>query len=141
MATQWNYDFSPGEVLTASVMDSLGATWETFTPNFRPGAGVWFAATTFTSTYARIGKIIIGQAGINITSSGTATGTVRFDLPVTSLRGNPFAIGSGREANLTGNTFNVFTTSTTLAEIRFFNNGETSAGNWAYAFFFMYEAA
>jgi hypothetical protein len=141
MATQWNYDFSPGEVLTAGVMDSLGAVWETWTPNFRSSAGAWTSSTTNFARYGRIGKIVLGQASISITSVGTATGLVTFDLPITAQSGGFIGFGFGREIALSGNTFLASANTTTVGSLRFFNNGETAAGLWTFPFTFMYEAA
>ena len=115
--------------------------WTTFTPNFRPSSGTWSASSTNHARYTRIGKTIFGQARIDITSAGTGSGYVLFDLPVTSLQGNTASIGGGREANLTGNSFTVQITNTTTAQIAFFNNGGTAGANHTFGFNFMYEAA
>lgn len=141
MATQWNYDFVPGQILTASVMDSLGAVWETWTPNFRPGAGgVWFVTNTPYARYGRIGKLVFGEAAFNITSAGTGAGFVQFDLPIVALNGNPGAIGGGREANLTGNSYTVSKITTAVGQIVFYNNAATANNNYSYSFNFFYEA-
>ena len=141
MATQYTGGLSAGQILTAATMNSIGAVWETFTPNFRPETGVWFVAPTNAGRYGRIGKLVYGSGQINITSSGSGGGNVIFDLPVTAKQGNPYSIGTGREANLTGNTFNVITSSTTVGQVIFYNNGATANGNYNYSFFFIYEAA
>lgn len=69
MATQWNYDFTPGQVLTASVMDSLGAAWESWTPQLWSGTG---QATTSSAigNYARIGKIAIVSFYLRASGAG-----------------------------------------------------------------------
>lgn len=142
MATQWNYTFTAGEVLTSPEMNSLGAVWETWSPNYRPGAGgVWFVTNTPYSRYGRIGKFVFGEASFNITSSGTGAGFVQFDLPILALNGNPGAIGGGREANLTGNSYTVSKISTSVGQIVFYNNGATANGNYSYSYNFFYEAA
>ncbi len=141
MATQYTAGLTTGQVLTAATMNSIGAAYETFTPNFRPGAGVWFVANQVSARYGRIGKLVYGSAQLDIVSFGTATGNVLFDLPITANLGNPYSIGTGREANITGNTFNVFTSATTTGQIAFYNNTATANGNYNYSFFFIYEAA
>jgi hypothetical protein len=141
MATQWNYDFSPGDVFTAAATDSLGAPWETFTPSFRPDGGVWFVAGATYARYGRIGKIIFGEALLDITSFGTATGFVTFDLPITAKQGNGQTIGLAREFKVTGNMISVQLTTSSTAVLRTFNNGATANGNFGYGVTFMYEAA
>lgn len=141
MATQWNYTFAPGQVLPASTMTSLGAPFETWTPNFRPGGGgVWFVTNTPYARYGRIGKFVFGEASFNITSAGTGAGFVQFDLPIVALNGNPGAIGGGREANLTGASYTVSKITTAVGQIVFYNNGATANGNYSYSFNFFYEA-
>jgi hypothetical protein len=141
MATQWTAGLTDATALPAATLNTIGAVWETFTPNFRPTGGVWFVAPTNVGRYARINKIIIGSGSIDISSSGTASGNVLFDLPITAKQGNPYGIGTGREANLTGNAFEVITSSTTVGQILFYNNANTANGNYNYSFFFIYEAA
>jgi hypothetical protein len=89
MATQWNYDFSPGEVLTAGVMDSLGAVSETYTP-------VWSAAGlqpnigngTLSGRYFRINKMVFVEILFTAGSTTTyGTGIYRFSVPFTARAG------------------------------------------------------
>jgi len=141
MATQYTGGLTTGQVLTAATMNSIGAVYETFTPNFRPSGGVWFIANQVSARYGRIGKLVYGSAQLDIVSSGTASGNVLFDLPITAKFGNPYGLGSGREANITGNTFSVISSSTTVGQILFYNNTNTAPGNYNYSFFFIYEAA
>jgi hypothetical protein len=141
MATQYTGGQVTGQVLTAATMTSIGAAYETFTPNFRPQSGVWFVANQVSGKYGRIGKLVYGSAQLDIVSFGTAGSNVLFDLPITAKFGNPYSIGSGREANLTGNQFNVITSATTTGQIIFYNNAATANNNYNYSFFFIYEAA
>jgi hypothetical protein len=141
MATQYTAGLTTGQVLTAATMNSIGAAWETWTPNFRPETGAWTSSTTTAAKYGRIQNLVFGQAGITINTFGTGGGNVTFDLPITSARGNPFGIGSGREANITGNTFQAISFTTTVGRLIFFNNAVTAGANYNYSFFFIYEAA
>ena len=141
MATQFTGGLTVGELLTAAEMNSIGAAWETWTPNFRPESGAWTTSTTTAARYGRIGKLLYGQAGITINAVGTGTGLVTFDLPLLAVQGNPFGIGSGREANLTGNAFQVISATVGIGQIRFYNNGITANGNYNYSFNFLYEVA
>ena len=70
MATQWNYDFSPGQVLTATVMDSLGAVWESWTPQFWNGTGQ-VTTSVASGFYGRIGKLGIIYANMVANAAGT----------------------------------------------------------------------
>jgi hypothetical protein len=141
MATQYTAGLVQGQKLTAAIMNQIGAVWEDYNPNFRPGAGVWFVAPVQYARYARIQKIVFGEVCLNITSVGTGNNGILFDLPIPAKNGNPGGIGSGREAALTGNTFNVWKVNTTTGSIRFYNNGDIANGNYSVPFFFMYEAA
>jgi hypothetical protein len=89
MATQWNYDFSPGEVLTAGVMDSLGAVSESYTP-------VWGASGTapslgngsLTGRYFRINKMVFVQILFIAGSTSTfGTGHFTFSVPFNARAG------------------------------------------------------
>ena len=116
-------------------------TWTTFTPNFRPESGAWTSSTTGTSRYTKINDVVIGETFLSITNAGTGGGAIAFDLPVAALNGNPYSIGTGRESAITGDTFNVWRISTTVATIRFYDNVQAANGNYGFAFFFVYEAA
>jgi hypothetical protein len=141
MATQWTAGLTDNTTLPAATLNRIGATWETWTPNFRAESGAWTSSTTTAARYGRIGKLLYGQAGITINSVGTGTGLVTFDLPLLAVQGNPFGIGSGREANLTGNAFQVISATVGIGQIRFYNNGITANGNYNYSFNFFYEVA
>ena len=140
MATQYTGGLVSGQVLTAATMNSIGAVYETYNPNFRPAAGTWYVAPA-TARYGQIGKLVYGSAQITITSFGTATGNVLFDLPITAKNGTPYGLGSGREANITGDAFEVITSSVTTGGLVFYDNTDTAGGNYTYSFFFIYEAA
>jgi hypothetical protein len=141
MATQWNYDFSPGEVLTAAVMDSLGAVWETWTPTITASSGTFTSVTVSKAKYARINKIILGQIQIDITNVGSASGLTEFSLPVTATAGNDASLGSGREYKLAGFSFSIFQFSTTTARLQGYAAGATANTTYGLAGNFMYEAA
>ena len=143
MATQWNYDFSPGEVLTAGVMDSLGAVWETWTPTITASAGAFGGVTITQARYARIQKIIIGYLAVKITGMGTATGGLNFSLPATLRTGYSAGAswGTWREFAAVGDTGVVSPLTATTAGLFLYNNGAYLALNREFGATFMYEAA
>jgi hypothetical protein len=141
MATQWNYDFSPGEVLTAAVMDSLGAVWETWTPTLTPSVGSYTTATVNSARYGRIGKLVYGQIIFTITTIGTGSGNPIFTLPITATNQQFIAIGQVREIQNTGLTGIVSQESTTTAAMRRYDNAAFLAAGNKFAGSFFYEAA
>jgi hypothetical protein len=142
MATQWNYDFSPGEVLTAGVMDSLGAVWETWTPTLTPQLGSYTTATVNTARYGRIGKLVYCQIVFTITTIGTGSGIALFTLPITGTTPSFLAMGSYREIGTTGLVGIISQESTTTAAMRRYDNVNalTGSGN-KFAGSFFYEAS
>jgi hypothetical protein len=141
MATQWNYDFSPGEVLTAGVMDSLGAVWETWTPTVTPQTGSFTTVTVNLARYGRIGKLVYGQIIFTITAIGTGSGNPVFTLPITGTGAQFIAIGSVREIGTTGLTGIVSQDTTTTGVMRRYDNAAFIAANNKFAGSFFYEAA
>ena len=133
-------DFSSGDVLTAADLNAIG-TWTTFTPNFRPETGAWTSGVLYVARYTKINDTVIGFAHYQITNAGTGGGEVYFDVPVTAAYGATSSIGSGREASLTGFTFNARMLTTTIAGIRSYANGSLADGAYNLPCFFMYEAA
>jgi hypothetical protein len=137
----WDYLSQSQNTTTNIKAEDIGTVWSNFTPNFRPETGVWFVASATYARYWQINKFVYGEAMLSITSFGTATNAIFFDLPVTAKQGNPAQLGNGREASITGQTFNVWRNGTTVGSIRFYNNGSTANNNYAFPFNFFYEAA
>ena len=141
MATQYTAGITQGQAWTAAIANQLGAVYEDWNPAFSPETGVWFVAPVVYARYGRIQKYVYGEVLFTITSVGTGNGACSFTLPIPAKQGNPGALGMGREAALTGQTFNVWRTGTSSAAIRFYNNGNTANGNYSFPFNFFYEAA
>lgn len=83
--------------------DGLKATseaWTAWTPTITADAGT-FTTTSASGRYMRVNKLIQYQVSITITTVGTATGGLRFTLPV-SAHSSGLYIGSGREMAVTG---------------------------------------
>jgi len=95
MATQWTAGTTSGQVLTAATLNTIGATWESWTP-------VWTGSTTnpaigngtITGTYARINKTVIGSMAIVVGSTTSfGTGTYRISLPFGTMVSTNGAVG------------------------------------------------
>lgn len=143
MATQYTAGLTTGQVLTAAIMNQIGAAWETWTPAFAPETGAWTTSVTASPRYGRIQKIVVCVAELVITNFGTGNGAVRFTLPVaakTPILGGQ-TIGLARESAINGNTVNVYLNNSTSAFLRFYNNGNTANGNYAFPIVAIYEAA
>jgi hypothetical protein len=87
MATQYTAGLVTGEVLTAATMNSIGASWETWTPALtasttNPTLG---SGSTATGRYTRINKLVVATFTIVFGSSPNAgSGTYRISLPITA---------------------------------------------------------
>lgn len=94
MATQYTAGLSSGQVLTAATMNSIGATWETWTPVPIPSIG---AITSYSSggRYMRIQKMVVLQFSIQIINKGTGNGTLLIPLPITASSTYTAGLGSG----------------------------------------------
>lgn len=142
MATQYTAGLTTGQVLTAATMNSIGAVYETWTPNVRPETGAWTTGVLEYARYGRIQNLVYGYLYYRITAFGTGNNNVLFDLPVTMRNVTlPVSIGGGRESQASGDWINVFANGTTQGVIRRYNNTSVANGNNWLPIFFMYEAA
>ena len=142
MATQFNAGLVAGQILTASTMNSIGASWETWVPTITSSGGAFTTVTTNSARYGRIQKIVVAEIDFTITTGGTAFGTPIFTLPVTaSALGVGGSVGSYREIAATGLIGIVGYKSTTTFELfRYDNANHINTGN-RYMASFTYEAA
>jgi hypothetical protein len=144
MATQYTAGLTTGEVLTAATMNSIGATWETWTPTVTSTAGAITTSNLVRARYMRIQKLVIARVEFFITTAGAgAGGSLRVTLPITATTnlGVDTTIGFGREYNATGNTLNAILNSTTLALITNYDNTGPIQNNRGISAEFIYEAA
>ena len=142
MATQYTGGLVTGQVLTAATMNSIGATWETWTPTLTPQIGAYTTATVDTARYGRIGKLVYCQIVFTINNIGTGVGTANFTLPITGTTPSFLAMGSYREIGSTGNTGIISQESTTVGAMRQYNNAAALSGSGnKFAGSFFYEAA
>lgn len=141
MATQYTGGQVTGQVLTAATMNSIGATWETWSPTYSCSTGVMFVVTTNLARYGRIGKLVYGEIDFTITSIGTGAGIPIFSLPITATSTNFVAVGPYRETGITGLTGIVDLESTTTGGMRRYDNGAHLSNGNRYGGSFIYEAA
>lgn len=85
--------FVAGNVLTAAELNAIGA-WAAWTPTVTAESGT-FTTVSGAGRYAQIGKTIVWEATITITTVGSATFGVKFTLPVTAQNATAH-IGYGR---------------------------------------------
>jgi hypothetical protein len=81
-------------------MNSIGATWETWTPTVTATAGTITTGATVLARYARVNKLVFVDFDYSITTAGTAAGaSLIFTLPVAPLAAYQTGrfIGVGRE--------------------------------------------
>jgi hypothetical protein len=98
MATQYTAGLTTGQVLTAATMNQIGAAWETWTPTITASAGTFTSVTVNLARYGFVQKVVFGQISITVTNVGTATGQLRFTVPINF--NNQAAVGGN---GITGN--------------------------------------
>ena len=141
MATQYNGGLISGQILTAATMNSIGATWETWSPTYTASSGSFTTVTTNLARYMRIQKMVTAQIMFTITTIGTASGRPFFTLPITATSIFQIPLGPYRETATTGLIGVVSWENTTTAVLqRYDNNTHLTASN-VYAATFTYEAA
>lgn len=93
MATQWTAGTTSGQVLTAATLNTIGAVWETYTPTLTASTTNPNLGTTGTAAgrYARIQKIVIGQAQFVFGGAGIAAGLGFYfcSIPITAQSAGP----------------------------------------------------
>ena len=89
MATQYTAGLAQGQVLTADIMNQIGAVTETFTPTWTSsGTAPALGNGTLSGRYFRLQKLVFVQTLLIAGSTTTyGTGTYRFALPVTARAG------------------------------------------------------
>lgn len=77
-----------------------GSAWTTYTPSLSAGSGS-FTSATATGRYKTIGKTVFLHVRVNITTNGTAAGSVRVSAPFTA-GGSDGSTGDGDQWPLVG---------------------------------------
>jgi hypothetical protein len=99
LAVGSNFAFLQADSSTSTGLLWDNATWTTYTPTVTAGSGS-FTTVSASGRYKRIGKLCCVQIDVNITTNGTAAGSVNATLPFTGFAGN--FTGVFRETNVTG---------------------------------------
>lgn len=96
---------------------TLGA-WASYTGT-NPPTSTSGTLTTVSGTgaYSKVGRTVFYRYSVTITTVGTGTGDIRFDLPV-AASANHKAFGSGRENGVSGEVLVVYPFSSTRVTIR-----------------------
>lgn len=92
MATQYTAGLSSGQVLTAAIMNQIGAAWEAYTPTLTQGVTV--TKTIAYAKFCRLQKLCIVNLDLNVTSAGTNNQNIAIGLPLTAVAGTQ-QIGAG----------------------------------------------
>ena len=92
MATQYTAGLTVGQVLTAAIINQIGAAWESYTPTLTQSATV--TKTVTYAKYLQIQKLCIVNVRLDVTGAGTGGNAVVVGLPLTSAAGNGLQYGS-----------------------------------------------
>lgn len=115
-----------------------GAAWSTWTPTITATSGTITTSSTTSARYAQIGKTVIFQAQIVITTNGTGAGSVRVTLPVTARTATNFSFSGVRSGTV---TLNGITASTTAVDWQDYNGTYPGADGRSLYIHGTYEAA
>ena len=69
------------------------AGWTTYVPTLTQGVGV--SKTVTRARYVKLGRIVVTQGLLSVTSSGTAANQITVSVPATAAYGGTMAFGSG----------------------------------------------
>lgn len=142
MATQYTAGLTTGQVLTAATMNSIGATWETWTPTVTPSAGVFYVLTVNSAKYSRTQKLITCSFDYTVTSVGTASGALQMTLPFAAVStANGASVGVYRERSVTGDQGFCNISGTTTCFLLRYDQGAILNTGRSFAGTFTYEAA
>lgn len=133
MATQYTAGLAAGNILTAAIMNQIGAVSETWTPTWSStGTAPVLGNGTLTGTYFRLQKLIIAEARLQSGSTTTfGTGAYALSLPVTALAATTpnKSIGIARfNDNSAGNNYNFTAHQTGTNSVSFTVN---AGGTWS----------
>lgn len=113
-------------VVPSADSDITGSAWTSYTPTVSAQSGT-ITTSSATGRYRQIGKIVVAQMDVILTTVGTATGSLIVSLPVTAAS-NKY-VGTSFEYNTTSKSGACFTNTTTGAWTRdatgttYFTNG------------------
>ena len=142
MATQYTAGLSTGQVLTAAIMNQIGAAWETWTPTVTASSGTFTTVTVNKAKYCQLQKTIFAFIDFTITTIGTASGVPIFTIPLTgtTVRAGG-ALGIWRETDISGETGVISWESATRCYMQRYDNGNVLTASDRYVGTFTYEAS
>ncbi len=109
-----------GVVNFTSDINWTGAAWSTYTPTITTGSGTITTLGTVTGRYKQLGKVVVLQLVIPITTNGTGAGDVRATVPVAIQQRN---YGTGKDVGVSSKQLNVIANpATTLIQITNYDN-------------------
>lgn len=133
MATQWTANTTSGQVLTAAVLNTIGAATEAYTPAWTSsGAAPAINNGSLTGRYWRFQRLIIAQVTWSAGSTTNfGTGSYRLSLPIASDLGSfIYGYASYNDAS-TFNTYVMVAGQLTSTTVQFSWNVGGINGLWA----------
>lgn len=136
------YVMLPQTNTTASVTVNIGplAGWTSWTPTVTSSGGAITTVGAVSGTYMRVGRTIIWQAILNITTNGTGSGSIRSTAPAAASASVLYA-GSGTEHGVANKSLNCIFVSTTSIQILFYDGTYPGANGAQMVVGGVYEAA
>lgn len=116
------------------------AAWTAWTPTVTAAAGTITTVGAVSGTYMRVGRTIIWQAILNITTNGTGSAAIRTTAPATAKAATLFA-GSGTEHGVANKSLNCMFVTTTSIQILFYDGTYPGANSAQMVVGGVYEAA
>ena len=132
MATQYTAGLAQGQVLTADIMNQIGAAWETWTPTVTQTGNV--TVTINYAKYTRIQKLVVAQFYLTVTGTGTAGSAVSVSLPITNYAASSQMVGGGFifDASAT-NLYTVQSQIASTTTVQFYSDQTGTASFWGIA--------
>jgi pectate lyase len=136
------FPFTAGQVLTAAELNGIGETWTSYTPTVTSSGGTITTVGAVSAAYTQVNKIVFVYVSIVITTVGTASGQLRFTLPITAATNmqNDTVMGTGRDSGVSAVQLQILKASNTLGGVLQYSgagvfglgNGVTCKGVFTY---------
>jgi hypothetical protein len=119
------FPFVSGNTLTAAQLNSIGEAWTSYTPTVTSSGGTITTVGAVSAAYTQVNKIVFVYVSITITTVGTATGQLRFTLPITSATNmqTDTVMGTGRDSGVSAVQLQILKASNTLAGVLQYGGG------------------
>jgi len=144
--SRWSYSNSAttgalqvtGGIGSQGDLNWTGAAWSTYTPTITTGSGTITTLGTITGRYKQLGKVVVLQLVIPITTNGTGAGDVRATAPVAIQQRN---YGTGKDIGVSSKQLNVIANpATALIQITNYDNTYPGANGAQLEVTVIYEA-